>query len=104
MLFEAYKDRVYSIALHFSGNASTASDVTQQVFLKLFTKIGQFRQDAEFTTWLYRIVANTCVDEQRGRKRFIPLSSDLEVRNMAAKGSQEERVMRRQVSACVREA
>ena len=56
LLFEAYKDRVYSIALHYSNEEAMARDVTQQVFLKLFTSIDQFRKDAEFATWLYRIV------------------------------------------------
>jgi RNA polymerase sigma-70 factor (ECF subfamily) len=104
MLFEAYKDRVYSIALHYSGNPDTAGDVTQQVFLKLFSRMGQFRQDAEFTTWLYRIVANTCIDEQRSRKRFIPLGNEAEVRDMSARGSQEDKYIRREVAASVREA
>jgi RNA polymerase sigma-70 factor (ECF subfamily) len=104
MLFEAYKDRVYSIALHYSGNTDMAGDVTQQVFLKLFSRMGQFRQDAEFTTWLYRIVANTCIDEQRSRKRFLPLSNEAEVRDMSARGSQEDKYIRREVAASVREA
>jgi RNA polymerase sigma-70 factor (ECF subfamily) len=104
MLFEAYKDRVYSIALHYSGNTDMAGDVTQQVFLKLFSRMGQFRQDAEFTTWLYRIVTNTCIDEQRSRKRFLPLSNEAEVRDMSVRGSQEDKYIRREVAASVREA
>jgi RNA polymerase sigma-70 factor (ECF subfamily) len=75
LLFEAYKDRVYSIALYsLSGDESFAADVTQQVFLKLMTRIGQFRGDSEFTTWLYRLVVNTCLDERRKQKRFVPLA------------------------------
>ncbi|MGH9841842.1 MAG: RNA polymerase sigma factor [Blastocatellia bacterium] len=70
-LFEAHGDRVWTIALHFIGDETAAHDITQQVFLKLFTTIGQFRQDADFSTWLYRMVANACLDEQRKRKRLI---------------------------------
>jgi RNA polymerase sigma-70 factor (ECF subfamily) len=66
VLFEKYKDRVYSIALYsLSGDEMAAGDATQQVFLKLMTRIGQFRGDAEFATWLYRLVVNTCHDEHR---------------------------------------
>src|ERR671919_1135824 len=66
LLYEAYKDRVYSIALYFfHGNAATAADVTQQVFLKLLDNIGQFRGEAAFSTWLYRYVVNACVDRTR---------------------------------------
>ncbi len=104
LLYESHKDRVYSIALHFGGDPSMARDVTQQVFLKLFTTIGQFRHDSEFTTWLYRITANACIDEQRKRKRFVPFSPALEVSQMAAKGSQEERYDRKQMADAVRAA
>lgn len=73
LLFEAYKDRVFSIALYSLGDEGVASDVTQQIFLKLMTRIGQFRGDSEFTTWLYRLVVNSCLDERRKQKRFLPL-------------------------------
>lgn len=103
-LFVIYKDKVYSIAYHYAGEEAMARDVTQQVFLKLFTSINQFRQDSEFTTWLYRIVANTCVDEQRKRRRFVPFSPEIEVSKMSARGSQEESYQRRQMADSVRSA
>src|SRR5215472_6559664 len=69
VLFETYKDRVFTIAIYsLGGDAAAASDVSQQVFLKLMTAIGQFRGDAEFTTWLYRLVVNVCLDAARRRK------------------------------------
>jgi RNA polymerase sigma-70 factor (ECF subfamily) len=69
-LYEAYKDKVYSIALYFfHGDASAASDATQQVFLKLITGIARFRGESEFSTWLYRMVVNTCMDSARSAKR-----------------------------------
>src|SRR5437762_2167528 len=72
LLFETYKDRVSSIAVYsLHGDEASAGDVTQQVFLKLMTTISQFRGDAEFTTWLYRLVVNACIDEQRKRRRFV---------------------------------
>ena len=104
LLFETYKDKVYSIALHYSNEEAMARDVTQQVFLKLFTSIDQFRKDAEFATWLYRIVANACIDEHRKRKRFVPFSPEIEVKNMSAKGSQEESYHRKEMADSVRGA
>ena len=103
-LFEAHKDRVYTIALHYSGDEAAAHDVTQQVFLKLFTSIGQFREDSQFATWLYRIVANACMDEHRKRRRFVPFSPEIEVRHMTSKGSQENAFHRREVAQSVRGA
>jgi RNA polymerase sigma-70 factor (ECF subfamily) len=104
MLFESYKDRVYSIAFHYSGDESAARDLTQQVFLKLFTVIGQFRFESEFTTWLYRIVVNACADEQRKLRRFVPFSTGGEKTNMAVRASQEDRYLKRQVADSVRSA
>jgi len=66
VLYETYKDRVYSIALYFfHGDTTPASDVTQQVFMKLITGIAQFRGDSGLSTWLYRLVVNACIDGQR---------------------------------------
>jgi RNA polymerase sigma-70 factor, ECF subfamily len=70
-LFDAHKDRVWTVALRFTGDESAAHDVTQQVFLKLFTSISGFRHEANFKTWLYRLVANECMDEFRKRRRLI---------------------------------
>ena len=70
-LFELRKDRVWSVALHFIGDEAAARDITQQVFLKLFTAINHFRGEAGFSTWLYRLTVNACLDEQRRRRRFL---------------------------------
>jgi RNA polymerase sigma-70 factor (ECF subfamily) len=65
-LYETYKDKVYSICLYFfHGDAAEAADVTQEVFLKLFAGISGFRGEAEFSTWLYRLVQNACLDASR---------------------------------------
>lgn len=105
LLFEAYKDRVYSIALYsLSGDESFAADVTQQVFLKLMTRIGQFRGDSEFTTWLYRLVVNTCLDERRKQKRFVPLA-DFAVTSMRSQGrSQATQYAQHETAALVQNA
>src|SRR5271155_2580828 len=55
-LFEAYKDRIYSIALRYSGDAATAMDIAQETFLKLLSSIQDFRGRASFESWLYRVV------------------------------------------------
>jgi RNA polymerase sigma-70 factor (ECF subfamily) len=76
-LFEAYKDKVYSIALRFSGDEAVAMDIAQDVFLKLFSSIGEFRGDAAFATWVYRLVVNCCMDHRRRSWRLIPIADDL---------------------------
>lgn len=72
-LFEAHKDRVYSIALRYAGDPSVAMDIAQEVFVKLMCRIGQFRGDSSFESWLYRLVVNCCLDHRRRHKRLQPL-------------------------------
>jgi RNA polymerase sigma-70 factor (ECF subfamily) len=73
ILFDRYKDRVYSIALRYSGDDATAQDIAQDTFLKLFSSIQSFRGDAGFESWLYRLVVNACFDHKRKSKRLAPL-------------------------------
>lgn len=74
LLYEQHERRVYSVALnYFAGDVSKAEDITQQIFLKLFTKM-TFRGDSEFTTWLYRMTVNACIDETRKSRRWFGLS------------------------------
>ena len=101
LLFEAHKDRVYAIALHYSGNDTAAQDIAQQVFLKLMTNIRQFNFQSEFTTWLYRMVANTCFDEQRRWRRWIPFGDATEVQTMRATENIEANYARAEMSESV---
>jgi RNA polymerase sigma-70 factor (ECF subfamily) len=103
-LYEAYKDKVYSIALYFfHGDESAASDMTQQVFLKLIHGIAQFRGEAGFSTWLYRLVVNACMDGAR-RAKPRQLASAAAVDALAGPGSQEHDFAREQTARSVRAA
>jgi RNA polymerase sigma-70 factor, ECF subfamily len=105
LLFETYKDKVFSIAVYSSGgDRAVADDVTQQIFLKLFTAIRQFRGDSEFTTWLYRLVVNACHDEGRRRRRLLPLPETMAMSNPSDKKPQEKQYARREVSEAVQAA
>ena len=75
-LFEANQDRVYSIALRYSGDEAAAMDIAQDTFLKLLSRIQDFREEANFDSWLYRIVANSCLDHRRRARRWLPLLED----------------------------
>ena len=105
LLFETYKDKVFSIAVYSSGgDRAVADDVTQQIFLKLFTAIRQFRGDSEFTTWLYRLVVNACLDERRRRRRLLPWGETVAMRNPSEKKPQEKQYARLEVAEAVRAA
>jgi RNA polymerase sigma-70 factor, ECF subfamily len=76
-LFEAYKDRVYSVALRYSGNPAAAMDIAQDAFLKLLSRIGDYRSEAGFDSWLYRLVVNSCIEDQRRGRRLTPFLDGL---------------------------
>jgi RNA polymerase sigma-70 factor, ECF subfamily len=105
VIFEAYKDKVYSLALcYLNGDAADAKDLTQEVFVKLMTRLEQFRGDSEFTTWLYRVVANTCLDERRKRRRWFSLEDSVEVAHMVVRKSLETVHLQREMADCVKAA
>ena len=104
-LYDIHKDRVYSIALYFfHGDTTAASDVTQQVFLKLLASIGQYRRESMFSTWLYRLVVNTCLDEARSRKPRAVVYKRLRLEATAGADSQESGYAQAQVAETVRAA
>jgi RNA polymerase sigma-70 factor (ECF subfamily) len=76
VLFETHKDRIYSIALRYSGDAAVAMDIAQETFLKLLSCIHDYRGEANFETWLYRVVVNKCLDHHRRGRRLMPLVND----------------------------
>jgi RNA polymerase sigma-70 factor, ECF subfamily len=78
-LFELHKDRVYSVALGcLVGDSNAAEDITQEVFLRLATRMDQFRGEAQLATYLHRMTVNLCLDERRRRGRLASLESVLE--------------------------
>jgi RNA polymerase sigma-70 factor (ECF subfamily) len=64
-IYKKYGDRALNISYRILGNYEDALDVTQDVFIKVFKKIGDFRKDARFFTWFYRIVVNLSIDKRR---------------------------------------
>jgi RNA polymerase sigma-70 factor (ECF subfamily) len=68
-ILNRYRDRVVRLATHVLHNPREAEDVAQEAFVKAFRQIGQFRGEAGFYAWLYRIVINLCLDRMR-RKRM----------------------------------
>ncbi len=76
-LVRRHQDAVYAMALRFTGDSKDAEDVGQDVFLKAFRSLPGFKGEARFTTWLYRIAYNLCIDwlrkTRRSRGRNVPI-------------------------------
>jgi len=69
-LYHLHKRRVYSLCLRMTGNAADAEDATQEAFLQLFRKVGSFRGESAFSTWLHRMTVNVVL--MRLRRKALP--------------------------------
>jgi len=67
-LYNSHSKRVYSVCLRMLKNRDDAEDLTQQVFLQVFRKIGTFRAEAGFATWLHRVTVNVVLMHLRRKK------------------------------------
>jgi RNA polymerase sigma-70 factor, ECF subfamily len=77
-----YKGKIYAYILRMTGSAEDAEDLTQEVFVKMYTSVHTFRAEASVSTWLFRIAGNLCIDAFRRKKvRGTPLSLDAPIEN-----------------------
>jgi RNA polymerase sigma-70 factor, ECF subfamily len=72
-LYHLHKRRVYSLCLRMTANTASAEDLTQEAFLQLFRKIGTFRGESAFSTWLHRMAVNVVLMQLR--RKGLPLVS-----------------------------
>lgn len=74
-LVKRYQDKVYTLCYRYSGNDEDAYDLAQEAFIKAYRSLGTFKGSSRFSTWLYRITTNVCLDEIRRKKRRIQVQS-----------------------------
>src|ERR671938_1363536 len=70
-LVQSQQSYVYSIAMSLMHNPADAADMTQEAFIRLFRSLGTYRGETKFTTWLYRLVTNICLDGLRRRRGVV---------------------------------
>ena len=75
-IFDQYHKRVYRIAYGMVRQREEALDIVQEVFIKLFRSIRNFKGKSKFYTYLYRMTVNTAIDHTRRREKIPPLSLD----------------------------
>src|SRR5882672_3320260 len=68
LLVNRYQSYVFTLALRFTKNREDAEEVSQDIFIKAYRALADFRSASKFSTWLYTIVNNTCITFLRKRK------------------------------------
>ncbi len=68
-LINLYKRRVFSLAYKFTNDYEEAEDLSQEIFIKIYRKIDTFKYKSKFSTWLYKIATNICIDWNKKRTK-----------------------------------
>ena len=94
-IYQRHHRRVYSICLRMLQNAHEAEDLTQDVFIQLYRKIGSFRGDSAFTTWLHRMTVNQVLMHFRKRNvKYEKVTEEGETPDQIVKGTSDPERMR----------
>ena len=91
-----HKDRVYTLACRVLGNYGEAEDVAQETFLRAYECLADFRGEARFSTWLYRICYNLCVNRFQRKNREANNNSVTDAAPNSAIGSCEQLIVKEQ--------
>lgn len=78
LLVEEYQSQVINIAYGMLSNREDAYDAAQEVFLRIYKNIGNFRGESALSTWIFRITKNVCMDFLRKRRELVSLDADEE--------------------------
>ncbi|MDY2587249.1 RNA polymerase sigma factor [Winogradskyella aquimaris] len=70
-LVDKYKDLVYTLAIRMLKNREEAEEVAQDTFIKVFKSLENFKGDSKFSTWIYRVAYNTCLDRIKKNKKHL---------------------------------
>jgi RNA polymerase sigma-70 factor (ECF subfamily) len=104
-LFDTHGDRVYTIARHFfDGDDARARDITQDVFVKVMDRIGTFEGTSRFSTWLYRLTVNACLDTKRADRRLVLVADPPDIASTADDAPQSQALDRAETRARVARA
>lgn len=69
-IVNSYKNRVFGMAYKFTGDYDESQDLAQEVFLKIYRQIKNFREESKLSTWIYRISVNTCLDWKKKKEKI----------------------------------
>ncbi len=99
-LVQAYQRPVFNLTYRMLGNAEEAEDAAQEAFLRAYSKLHQYQPERKFSTWLFSIANNHCIDRLRKRRKtFVSIDDNPVLQNLESELPQPEPLlMRRELS------
>ncbi|GIP34959.1 RNA polymerase sigma factor SigW [Paenibacillus sp. J2TS4] len=76
-LVDLYKDKIYHLAYRMLSQAHAAEDIVQETFLRVYRNLHRYDENQKFSTWIYRIATNLCIDQLRKRKANYSLDAEM---------------------------
>ncbi len=77
VLVDRYKDMIFTLAIKMVKNREEAEEVAQDTFIKIYSSLNKFKGDSKFSTWIYKIAYNTCLDRlKKNKKEDLNISID----------------------------
>ena len=107
ILVDRYKSLVFTLSLKMLASREEAEEVSQDVFIKVYKSLSDFKTESKFSTWLYRITYNTCLDRLRTTKRtaYLVAVEDFEAQEvttlMNALDTIEEKERKQMIQKCL---
>jgi RNA polymerase sigma-70 factor (ECF subfamily) len=94
MLINAYSKSVYNIALNFFAERDIASDVTQEIFIKVYHNLNKYKEEKNFSSWIFAISRNYCIDYWRKNKKYMINRQELDDNIKAGQPTPEQNLIR----------
>ncbi|OQX55012.1 MAG: hypothetical protein B5M54_03940 [Candidatus Aminicenantes bacterium 4484_214] len=86
MIVNTYAPQIFNLAFHFTHSREEAEDVTQEIFLKLFSSLKKYKKEMNFTAWLLTLARNHLIDKYRREKKEKSLRQELDERVLTESG------------------
>jgi RNA polymerase sigma-70 factor (ECF subfamily) len=99
-----YQDRIFNLCRYMLGNARDAEDAAQDVFIKAYQRLNDFRPEASLYTWLYRIGVNTCLDYKKKSFLRILNHSESKMNSLPGKSTPEEDYQSKETAMAINRA
>lgn len=105
-LVERWHSKIHRFAYRFFADADEANEITQKTFIKTYQKVSELKEPDKFSSWIYKIANNLCLDELKraGRRKSSPLEAWIEQNDQAQKQTPADKLENKQLGEIIQKA